>query len=104
MHQPVAGGGDDPGPATSSLARKPCMSTARRRASGRSPPPVCLRPWRWCPIIIRAARRMVGSGAGPPSPGDRPDDAMLIELENVSKAYGKVEALRGLSVALPEGA
>jgi ABC-2 type transport system ATP-binding protein len=29
---------------------------------------------------------------------------MLIELENVSKTYGKVQALRGLSVALPEGA
>src|SRR4029077_2701394 len=30
--------------------------------------------------------------------------AMLIELENVTKTYGKVSALRGLSVALPEGA
>ncbi len=29
---------------------------------------------------------------------------MLIELENVSKTYGKVQALRGLSVALPQGA
>ncbi len=29
---------------------------------------------------------------------------MLIELENVTKTYGKVSALRGLSVALPEGA
>ena len=29
---------------------------------------------------------------------------MLIELESVSKTYGKVQALRGLSVALPEGA
>jgi ABC-2 type transport system ATP-binding protein len=29
---------------------------------------------------------------------------MLIELENVTKTYGKVTALRGLSVALPEGA
>ncbi len=29
---------------------------------------------------------------------------MLIELENVTKTYGKVEALRGLSVAVPEGA
>ena len=29
---------------------------------------------------------------------------MLIELENVTKTYGKVSALRGLSVAVPEGA
>jgi ABC-2 type transport system ATP-binding protein len=29
---------------------------------------------------------------------------MLIELENVTKTYGKVSALRDLSVALPEGA
>jgi ABC-2 type transport system ATP-binding protein len=29
---------------------------------------------------------------------------MLIELENVTKTYGEVSALRGLSVALPEGA
>jgi ABC-2 type transport system ATP-binding protein len=29
---------------------------------------------------------------------------MLIELENVTKTYGKVQALRGLSVSLPEGA
>jgi ABC-2 type transport system ATP-binding protein len=29
---------------------------------------------------------------------------MLIELENVTKTYGKVSALRGLSVALPGGA
>ncbi|MHB1560016.1 MAG: ABC transporter ATP-binding protein [Isosphaeraceae bacterium] len=29
---------------------------------------------------------------------------MLIELEGVSKTYGKVQALRGLSVTLPEGA
>ena len=29
---------------------------------------------------------------------------MLIELENVTKTYGKLSALRGLSVALPEGA
>jgi ABC-2 type transport system ATP-binding protein len=29
---------------------------------------------------------------------------MLIDLENVTKTYGKVTALRGLSVALPEGA
>jgi ABC-2 type transport system ATP-binding protein len=29
---------------------------------------------------------------------------MLIELENVTKTYGKVSALRGLSVALPQGA
>jgi ABC-2 type transport system ATP-binding protein len=29
---------------------------------------------------------------------------MLIELENVTKTYGEVQALRGLSVALPEGA
>jgi len=29
---------------------------------------------------------------------------MLIELENVTKTYGKVTALRDLSVALPEGA
>ncbi len=28
---------------------------------------------------------------------------MLIELENVTKTYGKVTALQGLSVALPEG-
>jgi ABC-2 type transport system ATP-binding protein len=29
---------------------------------------------------------------------------MLIELDNVTKTYGKVSALRGLSVSLPEGA
>jgi len=29
---------------------------------------------------------------------------MLIELEDVTKTYGKVSALRGVSVALPEGA
>jgi ABC-2 type transport system ATP-binding protein len=29
---------------------------------------------------------------------------MLIELENVTKTYGKVSALRGLSFAVPEGA
>jgi ABC-2 type transport system ATP-binding protein len=29
---------------------------------------------------------------------------MLIELENITKTYGKVSALQGLSVAVPEGA
>src|SRR5262245_53978230 len=32
------------------------------------------------------------------------ESSMLIELDNVTKTYGKVSALRGLSVSLPEGA
>ncbi len=29
---------------------------------------------------------------------------MLFALDDVTKSYGKIQALRGLSVAMPEGA
>jgi ABC-2 type transport system ATP-binding protein len=46
-------------------------------------------------LVFRPEERLVGLSPGP---------KMLIELDNVSKTYGKVPALAGLSVALPEGA